>query len=84
LGQVAEAACASPPRAPVVVLGCSVGWACVYAAFCLGRPSRGCDLLASRVAFGQRALSGIEEVPRAGGAANANVVGANDLGGLAV
>jgi hypothetical protein len=58
----------------------------VYAAFCLGRPSRGCDLLASRVAFGQRALSGIEEVPCAGGAANANatVVGANDLGGLAV
>ena len=47
----------------VVVLGCSVGWACAYAAFALGRPSRGCDLLASRVEAGRAALQRCLRVP---------------------
>jgi len=35
-----------------VTLGCSVGWTCAYSAFCCGMPSRGCDLLQSRIEFG--------------------------------
>ena len=40
----------------VVILGCSVGWACAYASYVLGLPSRGCDLVGERVAFGRAAL----------------------------
>jgi hypothetical protein len=39
-----------------VTLGCSVGWTCAYSAFLSGMPSRGCDLVRSRVEFGEMAL----------------------------
>jgi hypothetical protein len=42
--------------AVVVVLGCSIGWACVYAAAALGVPSRGVDLLQSRIDYGKAVL----------------------------
>ena len=42
--------------AVVGVLGCSIGWACVYAAAALGVPSRGVDLLQSRIDYGKAVL----------------------------